>query len=161
MPRGESSPNANKCTGGQSPPKAWRRFREVAVEARRFQFQSKVDKQQEGVAWSRDTVVDCPANGSIYRYTPHFVVSTWTHTQSSPPPHTHTNKKPHSLRSSIYPLKLSKGSGENTFSGLSTLKTLFPQGSVSKLWLITGCYIMCLCLKGSTVTHRTPAHCRV
>lgn len=79
----------------------------------------------------------------------------------APPTHTHTNKKPHSLRSSIYPLKLSKGSGENTFSGLSTLKTLFPQGSVSKLWLITGCYIMCLCLKGSTVTHRTPAHCRV
>lgn len=35
-------------------------------------------------------------------------------------------KNPHVLRSSIYPLKLSRGSGENVVSGLSTLKNPLP-----------------------------------
>lgn len=129
----------------------WWRREQTRGEGRRAQ--RKVDKQWEGVAWSRHSAVaDCPVNGSIYRYTPHFVVYTL---------HTCTltkDTKPLALRSSIYPLKLSWDSGGNEVFHLSALKTLLLRGSVSKLWWITGHYIMCLCLKGSKDTHGTPVH---
>lgn len=57
------------------------RREEMRREERRM-LRWEVDKQREGIAWSRRSAVsNYPVNGSIYQYTPHFVVYTLqTHT---------------------------------------------------------------------------------